>query len=202
MPKVDSNRLTRWSILLQRYNFTIQHKPGREITHADALTRLQLLNDKSEQEDLIINNFAENISDDWNVTLSEATKHDNLAQSIMKRLRSDNWRNLTTQEKRFFRLREQLSIQGDLLYLEDKCYIPPLLRRDVYNESHKLHSGIHSTINQIKLNSWWPTLISDIRRWIRDCPTCSQLRPISNNCLLYTSPSPRDLSTSRMPSSA
>ena len=25
---------------------------------------------------------------------------------------------------------------------------------------------------------------------------------ISNNCLLYTSPSPRDLSTSRMPSSA
>jgi len=28
------------------------------------------------------------------------------------------------------------------------------------------------------------------------------LRPLSRNCLLYTSPSPRDLSTSRMPSSA
>ena len=26
--------------------------------------------------------------------------------------------------------------------------------------------------------------------------------PLTNNCLLYTSPSPRDLSTSRMPSSA
>ena len=27
-------------------------------------------------------------------------------------------------------------------------------------------------------------------------------RPVFNTCLLYTSPSPRDLSTSRMPSSA
>ena len=30
----------------------------------------------------------------------------------------------------------------------------------------------------------------------------SQIAPQSTNCLLYTSPSPRDLSTSRMPSSA
>ena len=30
----------------------------------------------------------------------------------------------------------------------------------------------------------------------------SGLRTLSSNCLLYTSPSPRDLSTSRMPSSA
>ena len=29
-----------------------------------------------------------------------------------------------------------------------------------------------------------------------------QLRELSKTCLLYTSPSPRDLSTSRMPSSA
>ena len=30
----------------------------------------------------------------------------------------------------------------------------------------------------------------------------SQFYEMNNNCLLYTSPSPRDLSTSRMPSSA
>ena len=36
-----------------------------------------------------------------------------------------------------------------------------------------------------------------------DCdPTQAQDRELPNNCLLYTSPSPRDLSTSRMPSSA
>ena len=30
----------------------------------------------------------------------------------------------------------------------------------------------------------------------------NNLKPLLGNCLLYTSPSPRDLSTSRMPSSA
>ena len=36
------------------------------------------------------------------------------------------------------------------------------------------------------------------------CGTCKLLYPIKEDipCLLYTSPSPRDLSTSRMPSSA
>ena len=43
--------------------------------------------------------------------------------------------------------------------------------------------------------------------WSDDCDSEYQVFIISNNtsmwiCLLYTSPSPRDLSTSRMPSSA
>ena len=42
LPKVASNRLTRWAILLQHYDFTIEYKPGSSISHADALTRLQL----------------------------------------------------------------------------------------------------------------------------------------------------------------
>ena len=32
--------------------------------------------------------------------------------------------------------------------------------------------------------------------------TCSESKQFKTSCLLYTSPSPRDLSTSRMPSSA
>ena len=39
------------------------------------------------------------------------------------------------------------------------------------------------------------TAISTAKERVRFCEVC-------HNCLLYTSPSPRDLSTSRMPSSA
>ena len=35
-----------------------------------------------------------------------------------------------------------------------------------------------------------------------ECKICTVKRITSKSCLLYTSPSPRDLSTSRMPSSA
>ena len=46
--------------------------------------------------------------------------------------------------------------------------------------------------------------VSFISEWILIAEGLSdvQVRSITNSCLLYTSPSPRDLSTSRMPSSA
>jgi len=177
LPKVASNRLVRWSILLQRFNFSIQHKPGSEITHADALTRMQLLSDPSEDEDLVINNSADDISDEWLSSIQYAMQGDELAKSIMKRVETNNWTHLKAQEKHFFRLRHDLSVDNQLLRLKHKCYIPPSLRKDVFDSCHNLHSGVHSTINHIKLTSWWPSLSSDVREWIRNCATCSKLRP-------------------------
>ena len=33
-------RITRWFLELQNYNYTVEHKPGKDIPHADALSRL------------------------------------------------------------------------------------------------------------------------------------------------------------------
>ena len=48
-----------------------------------------------------------------------------------------------------------------------------------------------------------------LSRWMQDAidggvtePNAMNIATVDSNCLLYTSPSPRDLSTSRMPSSA
>ena len=50
---------------------------------------------------------------------------------------------------------------------------------------------------------YWDTLIHGGSKW-KDLYSSAEFtdRQRSYNCLLYTSPSPRDLSTSRMPSSA
>ena len=37
-----SSRLKRWSLTLQAYEYTIQHKPGKQLANADALSRLPL----------------------------------------------------------------------------------------------------------------------------------------------------------------
>ena len=41
-----------------------------------------------------------------------------------------------------------------------------------------------------------------VLRWVHEVLQCGSLNERKKSCLLYTSPSPRDLSTSRMPSSA
>ena len=177
IPKVVSNRLIRWSMLLQRFDFTIQHQPGSSITHADALTRLQLLSDNSETEDLVINNVADDISDAWKETIKQATASDELAQSVIQRVQTDNWTNLRFDEKIFYRARNELSVKDGLLFKSGKCFIPLRVRKDAFNDSHSLHTGVNSTINRIKLSSWWPSLSTDVRKWIKDCPECCQLRP-------------------------
>ena len=177
LPKVVSNRLIRWAMLLQRFDFTIQHQPGTSISHADALTRLQLLSDESQEEDIVINNAADDISDSWRTTLQQATASDEFAQSIIRRVETDNWTHLQTSEKLFFRIRNELAVEDHLLYKSGKCFVPWRARKDVFNDSHTLHTGIQSTINRIMLSSWWPSLRSDVRKWIQLCPECSKLRP-------------------------
>ena len=177
IPKVASNRLTRWSIILQRYDFSIQYKPGTEIKHADALTRLHLLCDRSDKEDIVINNVASDVSDEWVQTLQQAMEADELGKSIVKRLQSSNWRSIQPNERPFFRISGQLTVRDGLIYFNNKCYIPRTARRDVFDSCHQLHTGIHSTVNRIKLSSWWPTIQSDVQRWIRSCSTCCKLRP-------------------------
>ena len=147
------------------------------MAHADALTRLQLLQDEPAEEDLVINNVAPDVSEDWTLAIQQATRSDELAQAIMKRVEQHNWTYVKPDERPFFRVRHHLSSENGILPLGSKCYIPLPLRKDVFNSCHELHTGVHSTSNRIKLTSWWPSLVKDVRLWIRSCPACSELRP-------------------------
>ena len=37
-----SGQLKQWALTLEAYEYTIQHKPGKELANADALSRLPL----------------------------------------------------------------------------------------------------------------------------------------------------------------
>ena len=124
LPKVASNRIIRWSILLQRFNFTILHKAGSEISHADALTRLNLSSDSSEEEDFVINNCDNNVSEEFLDFIRQLTKSDSLSQMIVKRIQSSNWKNVSPAEITFFRVRDQLQYDDGVIWLKQWCYIP------------------------------------------------------------------------------
>ena len=56
------------------------------------------------------------------------------------------------------------------------------------------HRGVAATLLRVQTFCVWSGMEAQMREFVRQCLHCA--------CLLYTSPSPRDLSTSRMPSSA
>ena len=47
--KEKNARLTHWSLLLQQYNFTVEHRKGRQNANTDALSRLHFVPEKEEE---------------------------------------------------------------------------------------------------------------------------------------------------------
>ena len=69
------------------------------------------------------------------------------------------------------------------------------------------HRGVSPTLFRLEEYCVWSHMESHVREFVRQRLHCVDTRageivPRPYGCLLYTSPSPRDLSTSRMPSSA
>ena len=70
------------------------------------------------------------------------------------------------------------------------------LNKEVQNFSNRGDCAPHINSNAISIGS------CHLWHWSPAKLTCKNITMLNTVCLLYTSPSPRDLSTSRMPSSA
>ena len=85
-----------------------------------------------------------------------------------------------------------LSLSDDLVLLDSRRIVLPIPAiRPILNLLHTSHSGVNKTIALARGLYYWPGMINDIKQLVSRCA-----------CLLYTSPSPRDATLSRMPSSA
>ena len=89
--------------------------------------------------------------------------------------------------------------QNEFSYGGDASVKRPELNKEISDEEWDNFVYNRKSLRGKHLEFWQH--LSGCRQWIkveRDTAT----HEIFNTCLLYTSPSPRDLSTSRMPSSA
>ena len=80
-------------------------------------------------------------------------------------------------------------------------------KQAIYELSCRYMRGLDRLDADSLLSVFWEDAYCEYGFMNGDAPTfivfaISALRDHASNCLLYTSPSPRDLSTSRMPSSA
>lgn len=178
LPKVASSRLTRWSSLLQQFDFDLQYHPGETIPHADAVSRLPFLPDLSEPDDIVINDVEDlSVSAEMHDSIVKCTASDRTASCIIARIQNDDWTNLKAEEKPFFRVKQHLNVENGILCMSKRCYLPPQLRHDAFNIAHELHSGTNSTLNRLRLSAWWPTIRKDTAAWVSQCATCQKIRP-------------------------
>ena len=96
--------------------------------------------------------------------------------------------------------------QGNEVTLKDsqKIVFPRGAQDEILKELHRSHSGILKNYTTAAQLYYWPGMKKSIKQMIvmRVVPERQAKQAENNNCLLYTSPSPRDRQKSRMPSSA
>jgi len=145
-----SSRLTRWAIKLSEYDFEVEHRPGTQMRHADALSR----NVNIIKEGLVLSK--ENIRDKQMV--------DELCEQYKQY--EDFWSD------------ENGVLYYQPPKTQPRIVIPVALVPTVLTCYHELpftaHQGVSRTVDFINRKYWWKTLRSDVSEFIRKCEACAR----------------------------
>ena len=208
--KEPKGRLARWILALQEYEFEIKHRPGRQHSNADTLSRFprattQQIPDKSVDEDVMVGVYATEVCTSWSKTeIVKAQQDDPSISMIMQQLNSNNDlpgegnENDNMKEngewQRYRQLWSQLEMVDRVLHrCVDKgtpskrlvLVVPRGMRGDLLKLSHddpcSGHMGINRCLERLQQRYYWPGMASEVQLWIAECEKCNRPKtPVSS----------------------
>ena len=69
-------------------------------------------------------------------------------------------------------IRDQMTVQDDLVFKGARVVIPATLRREMMNKCHETHIGIEGCLRRARESMYWPRMTSDVKDHISKCDVC------------------------------
>ena len=158
-----SSKVLRWRLSLQEYDFEVRYLKGGENTAADCLSRVYLIDDNVE-----VSSIAE-------IKGRQAfCKETRAFITVLKEKRQDCPKEVT---KTLWSLRKQAEIKNDVLYINEKIFVPFNLRRKVLSLAHGAHWGQEATYAALKDSYFWPGMKQQACNFVKECRICSLIKP-------------------------
>lgn len=164
-----TGRLARWSLSLQAFDFTIEHRKGSENIVADTLSRMQV-------EGLVIPvgrpvdlGDPEFCSEDYN----------NLRCQV--EAKKDELPDIEVRGNVIYR-RTEFRTGHDAVDLNNiwKVWVPEKLRSQLIVDAHvppsAAHGGIDKTIDLLRRHYYWPGLSKEVRLYVGQCEICKETK--------------------------
>ena len=167
-----NRRQVRWSIDMQRFDFIIEHKPGKT-NPADAPSRRPDYKSESKPTQptpflrlaLTLNTTRPPPAWDIKKKVKEALQTDAQIQDLYDEEAPGLW----TKD------------DDDLYLYNGRLYVPAGLRREVTSRGHDTplsgHFGAERTLDLIARSYYWPHMIDSIREYVRHCQHCQANKP-------------------------
>ena len=175
-------RLQRMLLRLQKYNFELKFKPGKELIVADMLSRAYLPDSESSTENEIeqyVHAIIENmpVSDEKLSEIKEQTLHDTdlqELQQVIMRGWPNNKANLECKVQEYWDSRDELTVVDGIILKGDRIVIPKTLRTEMMTKLHLGHFGIEKTKRRARDILYWPGMNAQIMDMVSKCEICQR----------------------------
>lgn len=181
-PQMLSPRMLRWSIFLNGYQYSLLHRPGKRLGHADSLSRIPLM--QQHQDDpapaetiMLLDMLPEPPLQAADIATQSARDR------TMSRVLNWVWKgwpprhSITSEFTPFVSRQHELSAHKGCLLWGDRVVIPLKLRSRILEALHAGHPGIVRMKALARSYVWWPGMDAAIEEWVRRCSPCQETRP-------------------------
>lgn len=160
-------RLARWISLLEQYSYQLSYVPGKQIPHADALSRLPVAHIRL-PTDMPWDELVKLQAEDW------AIKRMLQLRGVEKRM----WKGERDEVRQLLKVSKDLSQEkgvwcvthhGGLQVLAPRSIVPRVLGL-AHDEAG--HFGVDRTLETVRESFYWGSMFRDVTNWCRSCEKC------------------------------
>jgi len=187
-----SNRLQRWVIGIQHYQFKITHIPGKSNVLADCLSRNAIPNSEMSEEErvpevticFVVNSQPVDVK-----SVARATAEDTELEEVLDAVEL-GWRDHNSRKLSYYQFRHELSIKRSndyrILLKGDCVVIPRTLRAEVLRQCHEGHMGMTKMKAYLRTYAFWPGMSKDIEEFCHKCVACTMHQNVGDRAPMET----------------
>ena len=187
-------RVLRFRLRLTRFNYSIEHVPGKFLYTADTLSRAP---DKSEvpaQEypdtEFLVRALVAYLpaNADGLECYRQAQKADDTCSKLRQFCKS-GWpgrHQVKGHVAPYWRVRGELSVCDDLLLFGTRIVVPKSKRAETLRKIHQGHQGIQKCRQRVSTAVWWPGVSREIEGLVKSCRVCQKNTPPAREPLLQS----------------
>ena len=176
-------RLSRMLLRAQRYDFRIVYRPGKQVTLADALSRISPF---PAPEISGINVAVHLIDTHLHATPScladvrRETAADPTLSAVVEAV-THGWplqrSSCPSTLAPYWNYREELGVQEGLLLKGTRIVVPEAMKPRILNQLHAAHQGMEKTKLLARSSIFWVGINHDIEKMVSQCAVCQRHQP-------------------------
>ncbi|XP_040157579.1 uncharacterized protein K02A2.6-like [Anopheles arabiensis] len=185
IPIYTANRLQRFALTLQLYDFEMEYIQSDKFGNADVLSRLIQNHAKPEPEYVIASASLEedleavviNAISSFPLTFRDVeikTQSDPVLRQVYTHIKKGWPTNVSygSELARYHDRRESLSAVNNCILFGERVVIPKLLQKQCLSQIHHGHPGIQRMKALARSYMYWPSMDRDITEWVNSCHAC------------------------------